>query len=122
MKRVLTTYRRRYLYVRLVERRREIKRRAVEYKGGKCERCGYDRCAAAFDFHHPDPGAKEFGISAEGSGRSFEAMKPELDKTVMLCANCHREVHEEFNVAAIIAKRADLEREFKPRRGRPRKK
>ena len=46
----------------------------------------------ALQFHHLDPTQKDFGIS--GTTKSFEKLKPELDKCVLLCANCHGEVHE----------------------------
>lgn len=66
---------------------------AVTYKGGKCERCGYDRCIDALEFHHIDPVQKDFTISAKGYTRSWNKVKAELDKCIMLCANCHRELH-----------------------------
>jgi len=66
---------------------------AVEYKGGKCAICGYDRCLEALEFHHLDSEGKDFGISDKGYTRSWKKVKEELDKCVMLCANCHREVH-----------------------------
>lgn len=77
-----------------VQRRRDkLKELCVEYKGGRCEFCGYDKCMAALEFHHIDPNEKDFGIGAKGHTRSFEKIKIELDKCVMLCANCHREEH-----------------------------
>lgn len=79
------------------KRRRKLKLLAVEYKGGKCKRCGYDKSPAALDFHHIDSTTKLFGISSKGLTRSFEKLKIELDKCIILCANCHREEHEEFN-------------------------
>jgi len=66
---------------------------AVEYKGGKCEVCGYDRCVEALEFHHRDLSEKEFGISAKGYSRSWKAVMKELDKCILVCANCHRELH-----------------------------
>ena len=77
-------------------RRRELKLKAVNYKGGKCNRCGYDKCVTALDFHHSDPDKKEFSISKSGHTYSWEKMKKELDKCELLCANCHREEH--FNI------------------------
>ena len=62
------------------------------YKGGKCIECGYDKCPAALEFHHTDPSKKEFGIGG-GYNRSWEVIKLELDKCVMLCSNCHHEKH-----------------------------
>ena len=66
---------------------------AIEYKGGKCEQCGYDRCIEALEFHHTDPTKKDFNISSKGYTRSWKRVQEELDKCVTLCANCHREVH-----------------------------
>lgn len=77
------------------KRRKKLKILAIEYKGGKCEKCGYDKCKAALEFHHLDPNEKDFGIASKGYTRSWEAVKKELDKCIMVCANCHREIHEE---------------------------
>lgn len=66
---------------------------AVEYKGGKCSVCGYDRCADALEFHHLDPSQKDFGISSKGYTRSWDKVKEELDKCILVCSNCHREIH-----------------------------
>lgn len=74
-------------------RRTKLKALAVEYKGGSCERCGYNRCIQALDFHHRDPTQKDFGIAEAGETRSFEKIKIELDKCLLLCSNCHREEH-----------------------------
>ena len=73
--------------------RKNLKKKAVEYKGGKCNICGYDRTHEALHFHHLDPNKKDFGIGAKGVTRVWEKVKIELDKTVCLCANCHAEVH-----------------------------
>jgi len=61
----------------------------IEYKGGKCVACGYSKCSAALDFHHINPEEKE-GLRQDWC---FEKNKSELDKCVLLCANCHRELH-----------------------------
>ena len=66
---------------------------AVEYKGGRCQVCGYDRCIEALEFHHLDPTQKDFGISHKGYTRSWEKVKEEVEKCILLCANCHREFH-----------------------------
>jgi len=75
----------------VAKRRKKIKLMAVAYKGGKCERCGYDKCVDALDFHHK--GGKDFSISDKGYTRSWEKVKEEIDKCELLCANCHREEH-----------------------------
>lgn len=67
------------------------KLKAVEYKGGKCERCGYSTNISALEFHHLDPSEKDFGISS--TKHSWEETKRELDKCILVCSNCHREIH-----------------------------
>lgn len=77
-----------------VQKRRDLlKLKALEYKGGKCEICGYDKNYAALEFHHLDPNEKDFGIASDGYTRSWENTKEELDKCILVCANCHRELH-----------------------------
>jgi hypothetical protein len=78
---------------RLKKRRLAIKNWCVEYKGGKCIICGYSKCKAAMDFHHLDPTQKDFGIGERGNLPNKENLKAELDKCVLLCRNCHAEVH-----------------------------
>ena len=73
-------------------RRFVVKRKAVAYKGGACETCGYNRCAAALVFHHLDPTEKEFAISGKHS-LSWKKLRQELDKCVLLCMICHAELH-----------------------------
>ena len=75
------------------KRRKKLKEELVTYKGGKCERCGYDECIAALEFHHINPDEKEFGICTTGVTRSLEVLKKEADKCVLLCCNCHRKLH-----------------------------
>jgi hypothetical protein len=76
---------------RVVDWRKNIKRRLVDYKGGKCQSCGYDRCLDNLTFHHTDPAKKEFTIS--GMCRAYESLLKEVDKCQLLCRNCHGEVH-----------------------------
>ena len=64
-------------------------------RGGKCERCGYNKCFAAFQWHHSDPTQKEFGISSK-RGAPLETLRKEVEKCSLLCANCHAEVHDEI--------------------------
>lgn len=77
-------------------RSRRLKRKnkalAIEYKGGKCCKCGYNKCDAALEFHHRDPKEKEFSFGLF-RGYKFESLKEELDKCDIVCANCHREIH-----------------------------
>jgi hypothetical protein len=75
------------------KRRKRIKEMLVEYKGGKCVICGYNRLPAALDLHHMDDSAKSFGLSVRGLTRSWERSRAEADKCILVCANCHREIH-----------------------------
>ena len=75
------------------KRREKLKLMAIEYKGGKCEICGYNKCPDAMEFHHINSNEKDFGISQNGCTRSFDNMKKELDKCILVCSNCHREIH-----------------------------
>lgn len=60
-------------------------------QGGKCSRCGYDKYTGALEFHHKDPLKKDFTIG----DRDFklEECVEEIKKCVMICSNCHRELH-----------------------------
>ncbi len=55
--------------------------------------CGYSKCPGALDFHHRDPKKKDFGLAVKGLTRSWEKIQKEIDKCVLVCANCHREIH-----------------------------
>lgn len=78
---------------RVNKRRFESKQKAIDYKGGKCVRCGYSRCNSSMDFHHLDPSQKDFTIGGNHC-LSWERLKVELDKCILLCKNCHGEEHE----------------------------
>lgn len=85
--------RRQYLIAAVHKRRRKIRQMAVEYKGGRCQICGYNKCIDALEFHHKDSSNKDFSISEKGYTRSWDKVKEELDKCMILCSNCHREIH-----------------------------
>lgn len=80
----------------VVEWRKRKKNELVEYKGGKCERCGYSKSVGALHFHHRNPNTKDFAIGAKSY--SIERLKKEADKCILLCSNCHIEVHEEIKI------------------------
>ena len=64
----------------------------------KCTVCGYNRCFAALDFHHNDPGSKDFAISTfmqrAFNERNQKILLKELGKCICMCANCHAEFHD----------------------------
>lgn len=75
-------------------RQKQLKYLSIEYKGGKCQVCGYNKCRRALEFHHRDPKNKLFTISSN-KVLNWEKIKKELDKCDLLCANCHREVEDD---------------------------
>lgn len=77
--------------VRMRERNRARKQWGIEYKGGICVDCGAVYPPAVMEFHHLDPTEKDDNEKMLYS--SFEKAKAELDKCVLLCANCHRIRH-----------------------------
>ena len=78
--------------------RNSLKIQCVEYKGGKCSKCNYDKCLSALEFHHRDPEQKDFSISelSKSKNEFNDLIKTELDKCDLLCSNCHRETHYEL--------------------------
>lgn len=74
-------------------KRQRIKLKAVNFLGGACSICGYKKCINALEFHHVDPSQKEFGIAHNGFCRSWDKLQAELQKCILVCANCHRELH-----------------------------
>lgn len=97
---------------------RGLKRKfeAMQNKGGKCEICGYDKNISALEFHHIDPTTKEFQIDLRHfSNTNLEKLQNELDKCILICANCHRELHnpqcEQFSVKETI-KQAENKKSF----------
>ena len=75
----------------VVEWKLRTKRKLAELKGGKCILCGYNKYIGNLVFHHIDPNKKEFTIS--GKSIAFEKLKLEAEKCILLCHNCHGEVH-----------------------------
>jgi hypothetical protein len=76
----------------VARRRRRNKETLVTEAGGSCRICGYDRSLNALGFHHRDPKRKEFGIAMRGVTRALDALREEVKKCVLPCANCHAEV------------------------------
>jgi transcription elongation factor Elf1 len=72
------------------------RRKAVETvkseHGNECALCGYSTCLRALEFHHLDPSVKEHKIGS-GKTRSIKKLRKECEKCVLVCANCHREIH-----------------------------
>ena len=87
--------------------RKRKKKALVEYKGGKCQCCGYSKCIEALEFHHLDPNIKSFTIS--GKSKSFNSLKSEVDKCILVCSNCHKEIHAGIiNINNIINQKIEV--------------
>ena len=89
-----------FLYVRESsyhhQRNRAIlkKYKIIADRDYSCERCGYNKNLAALEFHHIDPNVKSFAMD----GRTFANLSPdkiekEATKCMLLCSNCHKEIH-----------------------------
>lgn len=71
------------------QRRRQL---LTQVLGGKCALCGYSRCAASLEFHHINPDNKNYQLSS-GCCHELERDLEEAKKCILVCANCHREIH-----------------------------
>lgn len=81
--------------LRVMRRRKDNVIRLKTERGGQCIICHYNKCLSALEFHHIEQHTKEGMVSRLAiSGGSYEQAKREADKCVLLCANCHREVHD----------------------------
>lgn len=78
----------------------EIKKKCVEFLGGKCIDCGLQEgCVSVYDLHHRDPLQKDFNFGSLVKGkrvRQFDELVPELMKCELLCSNCHRKRHSRY--------------------------
>jgi hypothetical protein len=73
----------------------QVKQLKEEF-GGKCSKCGYDKCMDALQFHHVDPSKKEFNLGNK-RGYKIETLRTELKKCILVCSNCHIEIHHQMN-------------------------
>ncbi len=76
----------------VIDSRIRKKEGLVKIFGGKCKICGYNKYVGALDFHHLNPKTKSFALSVKGLCYSWDSIKKEAEKCVLLCKNCHAEV------------------------------
>lgn len=87
-------YYRRYYNKQHHEKYSKLKKIGHILKVNGCAICGYNKCDAALDFHHSNPEDKVFMINMHSIGiKNNEQLVEELNKCILLCANCHREIH-----------------------------
>lgn len=76
-----------------LHRTRNRKKEIIKEKGGQCTLCGYNKNLAALEFHHPDPSIKEHTPGKALRIKDFEIARHELEKCIVVCKNCHAELH-----------------------------
>ena len=81
-------------------KRRAIKQALVNLKGGKCSICGYNKSLRALQFHHLNPKEKDFALTK--NVKDFDKLKKEVEKCILVCSNCHAEIHEQLDNASSI--------------------
>jgi predicted HNH restriction endonuclease len=79
------------IYENKTKRVKSMKVELIDILGGKCSTCGYSKCIAALEFHHERN--KENNIAYIIKNKSKQKALKEIRKCVLLCSNCHREVH-----------------------------
>jgi predicted HNH restriction endonuclease len=80
------------IYQQKMGRRKRLKEEAVKIAGEKCKVCGYNKCISALEFHH-NQSNKEGNVSTLLKNGSRQKLLKEAEKCILLCANCHRELH-----------------------------
>ena len=75
--------------------RKNRKKILVDISGNKCNICGYNKTLSALEFHHINPQDKIYGLST-GNCHNLKSDLQELQKCILVCANCHREIHDGF--------------------------
>jgi hypothetical protein len=88
--------------------RRRTKERLVKGMGGCCQICGYNKSLSALEFHHINPNQKDFTISSMKI-MNWEKIKNEAKKCILVCANCHREIHDNITELPIVNNDYDFE-------------
>lgn len=83
--------------------RQQRKLRLLQLFGGTCWLCGYNKSVRALHFHHLDPTQKDFAFSS-GVPRNWDKMVKEAKKCILLCSNCHCEVHD--GIAVVLPEMA----------------
>lgn len=88
--------------------RRHTKQMIVDSMGGKCQCCGYNSCLEALDLHHIDPSKKEIAFGKIiANPKGWNTIVKELRKCILVCSNCHREIHANIRLLPMIYKTFD---------------
>lgn len=65
----------------------------IDIKGDGCVICGYSKCSNALEFHHVNPAEKKLAIARRIEYPLRKQIQLEIPKCILVCANCHREIH-----------------------------
>lgn len=76
------------------EYRKRRKLNLIKVSGSQCNLCGYHKSINALEFHHIDASQKNYGIATKGTCHDLESDLTEIKKCILVCANCHREIHD----------------------------
>jgi hypothetical protein len=91
---------------KVIRWRKKTKERMVKSMGGECVCCSYKKCNSSLSFHHLDPSTKSFGFGAiRANIKSWSTIVQELKKCVLVCNNCHHEIHDGMTKVPKDAKR-----------------
>jgi hypothetical protein len=71
--------------------RARLRAELLASRGGRCQDCGYERAAAAPEFHHREARTTDFTISSVSTVPA--RVWAEAAKCDLVCANCHRLRH-----------------------------
>ena len=80
----------------LAQQARGLRRKLdlIQKFGGKCSVCGYNKNSSALDFHHINPKEKLFALDLRSlSNRKQSVIDLEVKKCILVCRNCHSELH-----------------------------
>lgn len=94
-------------------RKKERKSQLVEFYGGKCISCGYDKSLRALNFHHRNPEEKSFRLSDSNLTKPWQVLIEESKKCDLLCANCHQSLHEKENLSNKIKSKSQKQKDRK---------
>ena len=74
--------------------RANTKDRMVKAMGSKCQCCGYNTCNNSLAFHHIDPKRKDLTFAdTRANPQKWNLIVEELRKCILVCHNCHAEIH-----------------------------
>ncbi len=96
-------------YQHVKEWRHNTKQKLIEALGSCCQICKYNKSNSALEFHHIDPNEKDFTFAKYISScvKPWKKLAEEASKCILLCANCHREVHDNTTVLPTCFQRFD---------------